>query len=247
MPTGTELETRVVTAAIAAPDGFTRDSEAQLVAQARIGSSDAMEQLLQRYRRRVFHLARNITTNHEDAEEVVQNAFAKAFRNLATFRGDSRFSTWLVRITVNEALMKVRGKRPKEVSIDETTEGGHAIVSPDLRETGPNPEERYFQEELRRILATSIRELEPGYRNVVQLRDLAGFSTKQTAQALDLPSSTVKARLRRARIRLRNSLGVHFRPQTATAIDASDWDSAERQPPIKASRLAPSTLTRATL
>lgn len=221
MPIEAEREKKVAPTAMRAADGFTRDTELQLVARARSGSSDAMAELVERYKRRVFRMAQNITTNYEDAEEVVQNAFAKAFRKLATFRGDSRFYTWLVRITVNEALMKVRGKRPKEVSIDETTEAGRAVLSRDLEDGGLNPEERCSQEELRRILTTTIRELEPGYRNVVQLRDLEGFSTKQTAQVLDLSSSAVKTRLRRARIRLRNSLGARFRPTTAAAIDVN--------------------------
>jgi DNA-directed RNA polymerase specialized sigma24 family protein len=104
------------------------DDEATLIAQARNGSPGAIEQLVGRYERRVFRLAQNITRNHEDAEEAVQNAFVKAFHNLAAFRGDSRFYTWLVRIVVNEALMKIRGKRFREVSIEAKTDAEDHLI-----------------------------------------------------------------------------------------------------------------------
>jgi RNA polymerase sigma-70 factor (ECF subfamily) len=166
--------------------------EAQLVARAKNGCPAAIEQLVGRYESRVFRLARNITSNQEDTEEVVQNAFVKAFLSLSRFRGDSCFYTWLVRIAVNEALMKIRGRRFREVSIDE---------------------QRYSQEELRRILETAISKLDPGYRIVFHLRDIEGLSPKETAQTLRLSLATVKSRVRRARLKLRDSLDAYFRPK----------------------------------
>ncbi len=186
------------------------DDEAALIAEARNGCPAAIEQLLGRYECRVFRLARNITGNREDAEEVVQNAFAKAFRNLAAFRGDSRFYTWLVRIAVNEALMKIRNQRFREVSSDDANDvEGHAPR--EFEDWGPNPEERYSQVELRRILEASISELAPRYRIVFQLRDVEGLTTDETARALGLSSPAVKSRLARARLQLRDSLDVYFR------------------------------------
>lgn len=196
------------------PERVDGADEAQLVAWAANGCADAIEQLLGRYESRVFRLARNITGNHEDAEEVVQNAFFKAFLKLAAFRGDSRFYTWLVRIAANEALMKIRSRRFKEVSIDDVKDSGDGeqqTISQELQDWGPNPEQRYSQEELRRILDTAISKLAPRYRIVFQLRDIDGFSSKETAQALHLSVATVKSRTLRARLQLRDSLNAHFR------------------------------------
>lgn len=195
------------------PDVLNRDDEATLVAQARNGFPAAIEQLVGRYERRLFRLAQNITRNHEDAEECIQNAFVKAFQNLASFRGDSRFYTWLVRIAVNEGLMKIRRRRFIELSIDAAlndAEDEDHVLPYQLKDWAPNPEERYSREELREILATAISELDPAYRLVFQLRDIEGLSTEETAQTLDLSIAAVKTRLRRARLWLRNSLNAHF-------------------------------------
>ena len=189
--------------------------EAQLVAWAGNGCAAAIEQLVGRYEIKVFRLARNITGNHEDAEEVAQNAFFKAFRNFAAFRGDSRFYTWLVRIAVNEALMKIRSRRFREVSIDrakDSEDGEEKTISQELQDWGPNPEERYSQEELHGILETAISKLAPGHRIVFHLRDIEGFSNKETAQTLHLSLATVKSRTRRARLQLRGLLDAYFRP-----------------------------------
>lgn len=194
-----------------APGGWDRDNEQLLVARAKNGCDDSIAQLVERYEGRVFRLAQNITSNHEDAEDVVQNAFAKAFQNLATFRGDSRFYTWLVRIVINEAFMKVRGRRYREISIDDAGEEEHTRHPLELEDWGPNPEQRYSHEELREILAEGIGELEPGHRIVFQLRDVEGFTTEETARALQLSISAVKTRLRRARMQLRDSLDTYFR------------------------------------
>jgi RNA polymerase sigma-70 factor (ECF subfamily) len=191
-------------------DNPNRDDAAELVVQARSGSPAAIEQLVERYEHRLFRLAQNILSNHEDAEEVVQNAFLKAFQKLAAFRGDSRFYTWLVRIAVNEALMKIRRRNFREVSIDAPGEPEDQLIPRELKDSGPNPEERHSQEELRGILAATISKLDPGYRIVFRLRDIEGFSTEDTARSLDLSVPAVKTRLRRARSWLRSSLEVYF-------------------------------------
>jgi RNA polymerase sigma-70 factor, ECF subfamily len=160
-------------------------------------------------------LARNITGSHEDTEEVVQNAFFKAFQSLAAFRGDSRFYSWLVRIAVNEALMKIRSRRFREVSIDDakdSEDGKERTISQELQDWGANPEQCYSQEELRRILENAISKLAPEYRIVFHLRDIDRFSTEVTAQILHLSLATVKTRTRRARLQLRDSLDAYFRP-----------------------------------
>ena len=192
------------------PDKSNGDREAELIGQARGGSLAAIEELVDRYERRLFRMAQNITGNHEDAEEVVQNAFVKAFQNLGRFRGDSRFYTWLVRIAMNEAFMKIRRRHFREISIEALNAAEDQLILHELEDWGPNPEERYSQEELRGILAMTISKLDPGHRIVFQLRDIEGFSTEETARTLDLSVPAVKTRLRRARLWLRNSLDVYF-------------------------------------
>jgi RNA polymerase sigma-70 factor, ECF subfamily len=209
-------ETEMATARVPSTSAFTERDEQDFVARAKRRSRTAFDELVKHYERRVFRLAQNITRNYEDAEDVVQNAFVKAFQNLPGFRGDSCFYTWLVRITVNEALMNIRRRRcHKEVSIDESKETDDSCVPLEIEDWGPNPEQRYSQQELQQILATTINELKPGCRTVFQLRDVDGLSTEETAQALALSSSAVKTRLRRARMMLRDSLNKYFRSTSA--------------------------------
>jgi RNA polymerase sigma-70 factor, ECF subfamily len=206
-------ETETATARVPSTGTLAEWDEQRVLARAKSRSKTAFDELVTHYERRVFRLAQNITRNNEDAEDVVQNAFLKAFQKLPGFRGDSRFYTWLVRITVNEALMKIRRRpRHKEIAIDEPKETHDSCVPLEIEDWGPNPEQRYSEQELQQILATTINELQPGYRTVFQLRDVDGLSTEETAEALALTSSAVKTRLRRARMTLRNSLDKHFRP-----------------------------------
>jgi len=193
-------------------DALANWDERDVVARAKTRCDTAFEQLVDQYKRRAFRVAWKITCNHEDAEEVVQNAFVKAYQKLPDFRGDSRFYTWLVRITINEALMKIRRRRPNEVSIDESKEADDASVPIEIKDQAANPEQRCSQYEVQRILAATINGLAPSFRDVLQLRDVQGLSTKETAQALDLTSSAVKTRLQRARTKLRESLKDYFRP-----------------------------------
>lgn len=186
-------------------------NEADLIAEAKAGSLPAFDQLVQRYEARVFRVAQSMAHTHEDAEEIAQTAFVQAFRHLANFRGDSRFYTWLVRITINEGLMKLRRRRWNEISIDNSGDHEERVLSRELEDWRPTPEERCSHEELRGILATNIGLLPPRYRAVFQLRDVEGYSTKETARALDLSPTAVKTRLRRARIALRSSLDKYRR------------------------------------
>lgn len=189
---------------------FIETTEQELVAEAQRGSAVAFERLVEKFERRIFRLAQNITHNHEDAEDVMQNALVKAFRKLSTFRGDSSFYTWLVRITVNEALMGIRRRRRNEVSMDDSDESVGVPHNDEIKDWGPNPEQRYSQTELQYILATTVGALSPGYRIVFQLRDVEGLSTRETAEALSLSLVAVKTRLQRARLQLRKSLNRYF-------------------------------------
>ena len=162
------------------------------------GDASAFEELVKRYDRKLFRIAYHVTKNREDAQDVVQETFLKAFRNLDQFQGNSQFSTWLVRIAINQSLMKLRKPlRNKEVALDQETETGE--ISRDVADWAPNPEERYRTAELREILLKALQTLRPTLSLVFVLRDVEGLSTEQTAEALNLTETAVKARLMRAR------------------------------------------------
>jgi len=176
------------------------------------GDGSAFEELVKRYDRRLFRIAQHVTQNREDAQDVVQEAFLKAFRNLDQFRGNSQFSTWLVRITINQSLMKVRKThRKKEVCIHQDSQAEKGESALDFADWAPNPEERYRASELREILLKTLRALPPRLSLVFVLRDVEGLSTEQASEALDLTQAAVKARLMRARLQLRNRLSNYFR------------------------------------
>jgi RNA polymerase sigma-70 factor (ECF subfamily) len=196
--------------------------EAELVQQARDGNLEAFTQLVNRYDSKILRLARHITQNQEDAEDVLQEAFLKAFTHLDRFEGGSRFYTWLVRIAVNESLMKLRKRRNgKEVSIDEPFDSGDGDAQNLVREIAvwdDTPEKRYSQAEIRDILDGAIDSLEPIYRTVFVLRDVEELSTEETAQALELSVPAVKSRLLRARLQLREILTKTFRRTGDTTL-----------------------------
>src|SRR6266478_8556984 len=185
--------------------------ELALVNAARAGDVTAFEELVRRYDRNVFRIAQHITQNREDAEDVVQDAFLKAYSNLNQFQGQSKFYTWLVRIAVNEALMKLRRRRPERmVSLDEEIKTEDDSVPREVADWSPNPEQNYNQAELREILSRTIQGLPPGFRTVFILRDVEGLSTEETAEALELSIPAVKSRLLRARLQLRERLNRFF-------------------------------------
>jgi RNA polymerase sigma-70 factor (ECF subfamily) len=193
------------------PSTVVKDDEGSLVAAAKGGDIHAFETLVGRYERKIFRLAQNITQNKEDAEDVMQEAFLKSYQHLDEFQGNSRFYTWLVRIAVNQALMKLRKRRPNQVSLDEDVDTGEDTIPREVEDWGPSPEDRYEQSELGDILTTTIAELEPPFRIVFQLRDIEELSTEETAEALGLSIPAVKSRLLRARLKLRQKLNRYFK------------------------------------
>jgi len=195
----------------ALPSQVVKDDEPKLVAAAQSGNVEAFETLVGRYERKIFRLTQNITQNHEDAEDAMQEAFLKAYEHLSEFEGNSRFYTWLVRIAVNQALMKLRKRRPNQVSLDQEVDTGEDMIPREVEDWGPSPEEHYKQSELSDILSQVISELEPPFRIVFQLRDIEELSTEETAEALHLSVPAVKSRLLRARLKLRQKLNRYFR------------------------------------
>jgi len=186
--------------------------ELALVRAAKAGDISAFEQLVHRYDRNVFRIAQHITQNREDAEDVVQDAFLKAYENLKNFQEQSKFYTWLVRIAVNEALMRLRKRRPdRMVSLDEDVKTEEDSMPREVADWSPNPEQQYTQAELRDILSRTIQGLPPAFRTVFVLRDVEGLSTEETAEALSLSIPAVKSRLLRARLQLRERLNKYFK------------------------------------
>ena len=186
--------------------------ELTLVAQSREGDTRAFGELVRRYENKIFRLAQHITQNREDAEDVLQETFLKAYEHLDQFQGNSKFYTWIVRIAVNQALMKLRRRKTdKSVSLDETIDTGEDTIVREIAAWDENPEQKFSREELGGILDTAIESLEPLYRSVFVLRDLEELSTEETAEALNLSVPAVKSRLLRARLQLREKLTRYFK------------------------------------
>ena len=186
--------------------------EPELVEQAKQGNLDAFTTLVNRYDGKIFRLTQHITGNREDAEDALQETFLKAFSHLKQFQGDSRFYTWLVRIAVNESLMKLRKRKTANaVSLDEPVETADDSLPREIAAWDPSPEERYAQQELREILDRAVQSLPPIFRTVFVLRDLDQLSTEETAEALNLSVPAVKSRLLRARLQLREKLSKYFK------------------------------------
>ena len=166
---------------------------------------------MERYDRKLFRIAEHITHNREDAQDAVQEAFLKAFQHVGDFREDSQFSTWLIRITVNQALMKLRKQRTiNEVSFDDDFQADGDIFPREVADWAPSPEELDERSELRNILVKAFEGVRPILRTVFVLRDIEGLSIDQTAEVLDLSPTAVKARLFRARLQLRELLSEYF-------------------------------------
>lgn len=189
-----------------------------LVHACRRGDVTAFEQLVKRYDGRLLRISQTVTRNRADSEDAVQEAFLKAFQNLATFREDSQFSTWLIRITVNQSLMKLRKQRiQKEVSLDEDFQTERDLLPADVPDRAPNPEQLCWASELRDILVRTVEELRPILRTVFVLCDVEGLSIEQAAQVLNLSQAAVKARQWRVRLHLRDRLSKYFDERTSVA------------------------------
>ncbi len=185
--------------------------EAPVVARARTGDTGAFTELVNRYDRKIFRLARHITQSQEDAEDILQETFLRAYEHLDDFQGNSKFYTWLVRIAVNQSLIKLRKRRSdRSVSLDETLDTGEDTVTREIA-VWDNPEQNYSREEIHAILEEAVESLPPIFRAVFALRDIEELSTEETAAVLNISVPAVKSRLLRARLRLREKLTRYFK------------------------------------
>jgi RNA polymerase sigma-70 factor, ECF subfamily len=186
-------------------------NEAQMIASILAGNTHEFHTLIQPYERSVYSMALSMLQNEADAEDAAQEAFLKAFRNLDKFRGEAKFSTWLISITLNEARSRLRHKKTaKTESLDELNEGGH--VSPALlRDWREIPSEALERQEVRLLLQDAITDLPTIYREVFVLRDMEDLSVNQSAEALGISVAAAKVRLHRARLMLQKRLAPELR------------------------------------
>lgn len=190
------------------------DPDLPLVQASLCGNCNAFEELVKRYDRKLLRIALNITHQLDDAEEAVQDAFFKAYRNLDKFRSDAKFSTWLFRIAVNESLMKLRKKGGgREESLDAGFDSDYESGSTEmtLADWSPDPEALYGATEFREILIVCLQKLSPALRVVFVLRDIEEHSILETSEVLNVSANAVKSRLSRARRELREELSKYFK------------------------------------
>ncbi|HUZ08503.1 MAG TPA: sigma-70 family RNA polymerase sigma factor [Candidatus Paceibacterota bacterium] len=186
-------------------------ADLELVGRAQAGDMDAFEALTTRYEQRVFSLARRMLRQEQDAEDVTQQTFLSALENLDGFRGEASFATWLFRIATHAALKIIRKRKGlNTVSLEETTEGTgqmDSIPHPEfIADWRQSPEELVHQNEIRRLLDEALEKLDEKHRLIFLLRDIEGFSIKETSETLGLSEANVKVRLLRARLQLREHL-----------------------------------------
>lgn len=193
------------------------DPDRELVEAARLGDTDAFEKLVHRHGRRVYRTLAGILGDQEEARDVTQETFLKAFRRMGSFEGRAKFSTWLLSIGANAAIERIRARKPVD-SLDETRAGDEGEFRPRLLQAWTDsPEQRYAKAEMRELVQREVRRLPLIYRTVVVLRDIEQLSTQEAADALGLGIPTIKSRLLRARLLLREALSPHFAaPKGAT-------------------------------
>jgi RNA polymerase sigma-70 factor (ECF subfamily) len=189
----------------------TRD-EAQMIASILGGNAHEFHDLIRPHERSVYIMALSLLQNEADAEDAAQEAFLKAFRNLAKFRGESKFGTWLVSITLNEARSRLRSKKNIKIeSLDETPDEQGNVSPALLRDWREIPSEALERKEVRLLLQQAISDLPPIYREVFLLRDVEELSVSESAEILSISIASVKVRLHRARMMLQKKLAPQLK------------------------------------
>lgn len=177
----------------------------------RQGDRAEFARLVETYSPMIYRLGLKMLADPQDAEDILQETFIKAYEHLEDFDGRSSLSTWLYRIATNEALMHLRRKRPEAISFDQPAQNDDDLQEPlHIVDWCCLPEEEFMSTETRAQLEAAIEKLPPGLRLVFLLRDVAGLSTREAAEVLNLSEVAVKTRLSRARLRLREALTDYF-------------------------------------
>jgi RNA polymerase sigma-70 factor (ECF subfamily) len=191
-----------------------RKDASALIGRLKAGDHEALEAIFNLYSPKLYNVAHRILGDVADTEEVIQDVFWTAYRNAKTFRGNSQFSTWLYRLTINAALGRIRrSKKHKEVEYEEFLpkfqEDGHHMVRP-VVDWSDNLDDCYAKQEMQQLLKDALDQLKPVDKSVVVLSDLEGLSDKEIAAAVGITVSAVKTRLHRARLFLRGKLAVQL-------------------------------------
>jgi RNA polymerase sigma-70 factor (ECF subfamily) len=187
-------------------------TEQMLVVAAKNGDEQAFETLFKRHRQKILRVVLRYAHVREDAEDIVQQSFQKAFVYLHKFEGKSSFSTWLTRIAINESLMLLRhGRALHEVSVDDHSETEGNAASLEMRDSSPDPEASYLRRERVQILSKTLEELRPGMRKAIELRELAELSTEETARRMGVSVAAVKGRVFHARKKLQEKLSRYLK------------------------------------
>ncbi len=210
--------------------GFkTKEERDRLLRLALNGDQEALGRLFASYMRPLYHAALRVLRSPEDAEDALQDGLLAAFQHLREFQGRSQFSTWLTRIVVNSALMRLRkSRRQPAASIDEEPLGGDdRPIAAKIADPRPNPEELYTREEQLRILEKGLQNLPALYRSALEVRDVEGMDTGETANTLGVGTGTLKSRLHRGRLRfikeMRRALVPRENFERASSRPAPRW------------------------
>jgi len=197
-------------------------TDPDLVSSAQNGDTRAFDELVRRYRDKVYRLSFKILRNEDDAAEALQDAFLSAYRGLRNFKAESTFSTWLYRITTNASLMKYRKRRDNMVSLEQSQNPGEGAEAMQLPDWSTQPLEELLDSETRQVMDEGKALLDEDLRTVFILRDEEGLSNAEVAEILDLSVAAVKSRLHRSRLKVRNRLAAYFsEPKPRRAMGAN--------------------------
>ena len=204
-------------------------ADQRLVVAAKNGDEQAFETLFKRHRQKILRVVLRYAHVREDAEDILQQSFQKAFVYLHKFEGKSSFSTWLTRIAINESLMLLRhGRALREVSVDDHSEAEGNAASLEMSDSSPDPEANYARRERVQILTAALGNLSPGLRRAIELRELVELSTEQTAEQMGLSVGAVKARIFHGRRKLRERLRRYMTSPRALEKGSSRHGGAAR-------------------
>jgi len=196
-------------------------AEQMLVVAAKNGDEQAFETLFKRHRQKILRVVMRYAHVREDAEDLVQQSFQKAFVYLHKFEGKSSFSTWLTRIAINESLMLLRHGRALREVVDDHSEAEGNAASLEMPDSSPDPEASYLRRERAQILSETLGNLRPGIRKAIELRELAELSTEETARRMGVSVAAVKARLFHARKKLRERLRRYLKSNSTHGKDTA--------------------------
>ena len=182
------------------------ENEKKLVEKAKSGDIKAFEKLIEDHQKKVFNIALRMIGDYDEASELAQEAFLKAYKSIKSFKGDSLFSTWIYKITTNVCLDEIRRKRKKLISLDEDIEHDGSEFKRQIKDHSPGPESLAENNELKRMVKESINLLPEDYKIVIVLRDIQGFSYEEISRIIKCPIGTVKSRINRARRALKKIL-----------------------------------------